>query len=192
MELAIEDALSRSIRLPLSSFNLIGIPDLLNVTGEWVVVVLGPREKVLISGGRDVDDWGRVRVVWNGEGSLWRVTCGSGRGEVSSITLTVSIITTGGWRLSFKESGVFVTPDRFSIPVSGLLGPRIDRSIVGEGGGGMSKGGGEFSCSGEGVVPVEFPWRGGDMAGVRDIVKGVGVGVGWLGLWSVVECERHA
>jgi hypothetical protein len=51
--------------------------------------------------------------------------CGSGRGDVSSITV-VSIVTTGGWRVAFKKSGVFVTPDRFSIAVSGLLGPSVD------------------------------------------------------------------
>jgi hypothetical protein len=106
------------------------------------------------------------------------VTCGSGRGEVSSITLTVSIVTIGSWGFSFKKSGVFITPDRFSISMSGLLGPCVDRSITGDGGGGMNKGGGEFSWSGEGVVPVELSCRVGDTAGVCDIVEGVDVGVG--------------
>ena len=81
--------------------------------------------------------------------------CCSGRGEVSSITLTVSIVTTGGWRAAFKKSGVFVAPDMFSISMSGLLGPCIDRFIIRDDGGGMYKGGGEFSWLGEGVVPVE-------------------------------------
>jgi hypothetical protein len=83
--------------------------------------------------------------------------CGSGRGDVSSMTVTVSIITAGGWRRAVKECGVLVAPDSFSISMSGLLSPAADRPVIGEGGGGMNKGGGEFSCSGEGVVPVEFP-----------------------------------
>jgi hypothetical protein len=115
----------------------------------------------------------------------------SGRGDVSSITVMVLIITTGGRRGAFKESGVFVTPDMFSIPMSGLLSPCVDRPVTGEGGGGMSKGGGEFSCSGEGVVPVDLSWRGGDVVGVRDIVKVVGVGVDCLRFWLIVECGRH-
>jgi hypothetical protein len=76
---------------------------------------------------------------------------------VSSITVTVSIVTTGGWRVTFKKSGVFVTPDMFSISVSGLLTPSVNRTISGDGGGGMNKGGGEFSWFGEGVVPVDLP-----------------------------------
>jgi hypothetical protein len=110
---------------------------------------------------------------------------------VSSITIAVSVIAAGGGRTAFKKSGVFVAADRFSIFVSGLLGPSIDRSIVGEGGGGMNKGGGEFSWFGEGVVPVEPSCRVGDAAGVCDIVEDVGVSVGWGGFWSVVECGRH-
>jgi hypothetical protein len=103
----------------------------------------------------------------------------------------MSIVAAGGWRLSFKKSGVFVTPDRFSIPVSGLLGPCVDQSITGDDRGGMGKGGGEFSCSGEGVVPVDLSWGVRDAAGVCDIVEDVGVGVGRLRLWSVVECGGH-
>jgi hypothetical protein len=110
---------------------------------------------------------------------------------VSSITVTVSIVTTGVWRAAFKKSGVLVAPDSFSILVSGLLTPCVDRPVAGEGGGGMNKGGGEFSCSGEGVVPVDLPWRVGDVAGVRDIVEDVGVSVGCLRFWSVVECGGH-
>jgi hypothetical protein len=106
------------------------------------------------------------------------VICGLGRGDVSSITVTVFIVTTGGWRGLFKKSGVLVTPNRFSIFMSGLLGPCVDRSIVGDAGGRMYKGGGEFSCSGEGVVPVDPSCRVGDAVGVRDIVKDIGVGVG--------------
>jgi hypothetical protein len=70
----IEDDVLGSIGLSPSLRDLVLVPDLLNVRGEWEAVILGPNEEVLISGGRDVDDWGRVRVVWNGEGSLWRVT----------------------------------------------------------------------------------------------------------------------
>jgi hypothetical protein len=55
----------------------------------------------------------------------------------------------------------------------------------------MNKGGGEFSWFGEGVVPVEPLCRVGDAAGVYDIVKDVGVSVGWLWFWSVVECRGH-
>jgi hypothetical protein len=82
---------------------------------------------------------------------------GSGRGDVSSITATVLIVATGTCRAAFKKSGVFVAPDSFSILVSGLLTPSIDRPVAGEGGGGMNKGGGEFSCSGEGVVLIDLP-----------------------------------
>jgi hypothetical protein len=82
---------------------------------------------------------------------------GSGRGDVSSITVTVFIVTAGTCRAAFKESGVLVAPDSFSISVSGLLSPAADRPVAGEGGGGMNKGGGEFSCLGEGVVPVDLP-----------------------------------
>ena len=77
---------------------------------------------------------------------------------MSSITVSVFIVTTGTCRAAFKKSGVLVAPDSFSISMSGLLSPSIDRPVAGEGGGGMNKGGGEFSCSGEGVVPVDLPW----------------------------------
>jgi hypothetical protein len=77
---------------------------------------------------------------------------------VSSITIAVLIVAAGIRMAAFKESRVFVASDMFSISMSGLLGLCIDRSIGGEGGGGMIKGGGEFSCSGEGVVPVDLPW----------------------------------
>jgi hypothetical protein len=153
----IEDDVLTSIGLSPSLRDLVLVSDPLNVRGEWKAVVFGPYEEVLVSGGRDVDDWGRVRVVRNGEGSLWRVMCGSGRGDVSSITVTVSIVTVGGWSRAVKECGVFVAPDSFSISVSGLLSPAADRPVAGEGGGGMNKGGGEFSWSGEGVVPVDLP-----------------------------------
>jgi hypothetical protein len=83
---------------------------------------------------------------------------GSGRGDVSSITVAVFVVAAGTRRTSFKKSGVFVAPDTFSISMSGLLSPSIDRPVAGEGGGGMNKGRGEFSCSGEGVVPVDLPW----------------------------------
>jgi hypothetical protein len=73
MELAIEDILSIFIRLSLTLLDLILIPDSLNVRGEWEPIILGPNEEVLISGRRDRDNWGRVRVVWNGDGSLWSV-----------------------------------------------------------------------------------------------------------------------
>jgi hypothetical protein len=152
----IEDDVLRSIGLSPSLCNLELVPDSLNVRGEWKAVVLGPNEEVLVSGGRDGNDWGRVRVVWDGEGSLWSVTWGSGRGDVSLIMVTVFIITAGSRAAASKESGVFVTPDTFSISMSGLLSPSIDRPIAGEGGGGMNKGGGEFSWSGEGVVPVDL------------------------------------
>jgi hypothetical protein len=82
---------------------------------------------------------------------------GSGRGDMSSITVTVFIVTAGTCRVAFKKSGVLVAPDSFSISMSGLLSPSTDRPVAGEGGGGMNKGGGEFSWSGEGVVPVELP-----------------------------------
>jgi hypothetical protein len=68
-----EDDVFSSIRLPPPLFNLELVSDPLNVRGEWEAVVLSPYEKVLVSGGRDGNDWGRVRVVWNGDGSLWRV-----------------------------------------------------------------------------------------------------------------------
>jgi hypothetical protein len=55
----------------------------------------------------------------------------------------------------------------------------------------MSKGGGEFSWSGEGVIPVDPFCRVGDAAGVFDIVEDLSVGVGILGFWSVVECGGH-
>jgi hypothetical protein len=84
--------------------------------------------------------------------------CCSGRGDVSSIMIAVSIVTIGFWRTAFKKSRVLVAPDSFSIVVSGLLSPSADRPVAGEGGGGMNKGGGEFSCSGEGVVPVDLSW----------------------------------
>jgi hypothetical protein len=103
----------------------------------------------------------------------------------------MSIITAGGRRVSFKKSGVLVAADMFSISMSGLLGPCIDRSIAGDSGGGMNKGGGEFSWSGEGVVPVDPLCGVGDAAGVCDIVKDIGVGVGRLRFWSVVECGGH-
>jgi hypothetical protein len=119
------------------------------------------------------------------------VICDSGRGDVSSITIAVSFIAVGGRRVSFKKSGVFVAPDMFSISMSGLLGPCVDRPIAGDGGGGMNKGGGEFSCSGEGVVPVDPSCGVGDAVGVCDIVKDIGVSVGWLGFCSVVECGGH-
>jgi hypothetical protein len=105
--------------------------------------------------------------------------------------MAVSIIGTGSRTAAFKESGVFVAPDMFLISMSGLLSPSIDRPISGDGGGGMNKGGGEFSCSGEGVVPVDLACRVGDTAGICDIVKDVGVSVGWLAFWSIVECGGH-
>ena len=117
--------------------------------------------------------------------------CASGRGDVLLIMVMMSIVTAGGWRGLFKKSGVLVTPDMFSIFMSGLLGPSVDRSIVGDGGGGVNKGGGEFSWSGEGVVPVDPSCRVGDAAGVCDIVEDVGVSIGWLRFWSVVECGGH-
>jgi hypothetical protein len=172
-------------------FDLIVIPDSLNVRGKCMVVELGPNEKVLISGRWDGDNWWWVRVVCNGDGSLWRVSDRLGRGDVSLITVMVLIITSGGRGLSFEEWGVLVGADMFLISMSGLLGPCIDRSITGDGGGGMNKGGGEFSWSGEGVVPVEPSCRVGDAMGVRDIVKDISVGVGWLGFWLVVECGGH-
>jgi hypothetical protein len=94
-----------------------------------------------------------------------------------SITVTMSAITAGGGRVLFKECGVFVAADMFSILMSGLLGPCIDRSIAGDGSGGMNKGGGEFSWSGEGVVLVEPSCQVGDATGVCDIVKDISVGV---------------
>jgi hypothetical protein len=154
----IEDDVLGPVGLPPSLCDLVLIPDSLNIRGEWKAVVLGPNEEVLVSGGRDGDDWGRVRVVWNGDGSLWSVTWGSGRGDRSSTTVTVFIVTAGSRAVASKESGVFVAPDTFSILMSGLLSPSIDRPVAGEGGGGMNKGGGEFSWSGEGVVPVDLPW----------------------------------
>ena len=111
---------------------------------------------------------------------------------MSSITVAMSIIGTGSRTAAFKESGVLVAPDSFAISVSGLLRPRVDRPVAGDGGGGMYKGGGEFSWFGEGVVPVDPSCRIGDSADVCDIVKGVGVCVGWIGFWSVVESGRHA
>jgi hypothetical protein len=117
--------------------------------------------------------------------------CDAGRGDMLSITTVVSIVTTGGWRVAFKKSGVFVTPDMFLISMSGLLSPSVDRPVAGDGGGGMNKGGGEFSWSGEGVVPVDLSCRVGDVAGVYDIVEDVGVVVGWLSFCLVVECGGH-
>jgi hypothetical protein len=70
MELTIEDTLSISIGSSPTLFDLILIPDSLNVRGEWEAVILGPNKEVLISGRWDRDDWGRVRVVWDGDGSL--------------------------------------------------------------------------------------------------------------------------
>jgi hypothetical protein len=55
----------------------------------------------------------------------------------------------------------------------------------------MNKGEGEFSWSGEGVVPVDPSCRVRDAAGVRDIIEGVSVSVGWLSFCSVVECGGH-
>jgi hypothetical protein len=104
---------------------------------------------------------------------------------------TVFIVTAGTRRGLFKESRVFVAPDMFSISVSGLLSPSVDQPVSGDGGGGMNKGGGEFSCSGEGVIPVDPSCRVGDAAGVRDIVEFVDVSVALLGFCSVVECGRH-
>src|SRR5947208_7816800 len=117
--------------------------------------------------------------------------CGLGRGDVSLITTAVSVVTAVRRMAAFKESGVFVAADKFLIFVSGLLGPSVDQPIAGDGGGGMNKGGGEFSWFGEGVIPVDPSRRVGDSAGVCDIVKGVGVCVGWIGFWSVVESGRH-
>jgi hypothetical protein len=71
--------------------------------------------------------------------------CDAGRGDMLSIMTAVLIITTGGWRVAFKKSGVFVTPVMFSILMSGLLSLSVDRPVAGDGGGGMNKGGGEFS-----------------------------------------------
>jgi hypothetical protein len=117
--------------------------------------------------------------------------CGSGRGDVSSITVAMLIVGAGSRTAAFKESGVLVASDMFSISVSGLLRPRVDRPVAGDGGGGMYKGGGEFSWFGEGVIPVDPSCGIGDSAGVCDIVKGVGVCVGWIGFGSVVESGRH-
>ena len=44
IELTMEDVLSVSIRSPPALFNLILIPNSLNVSGEWVAVILGPYE----------------------------------------------------------------------------------------------------------------------------------------------------
>jgi hypothetical protein len=53
IELTIEDALSISIGSSLALFDLVLIPDSLNVKGEWTAVILGPNKEVLVSGGWD-------------------------------------------------------------------------------------------------------------------------------------------
>ena len=84
---------------------------------------------------------------------------GFGREDVSSTTvvaLSIAGVRRGG--LLFSEGGAVIDREAFAIFVSGDLTPYVDRSIAGDSGGGMNKGGGEFSCSGEGVVPVDLPW----------------------------------
>jgi hypothetical protein len=49
-----------------------------------------------------------------------------------------------------------MVPERFSILVSEDLTPCIDQSIIGKGGGGMNKGGGEFSFSDDGAVEYKL------------------------------------
>src|SRR5947208_11163856 len=82
-------------------------------------------------------------------------------------------------------------PKRFLISMSGLLTPCIDQSITGDSGGGMNKGGGEFSWSGEGVIKIELSVTMSDSAGVKDIVDGVCVGEGRFWFWAIVESGRH-
>jgi hypothetical protein len=65
-----EDDVFASIGSSPSLLDLVLIPDSLNVRGEWEEVVLGPYKKVLVSGSRDGKDWGGVRVIWDGDGSL--------------------------------------------------------------------------------------------------------------------------
>ena len=68
-----------------------------------------------------------------------------GRGDVLSMMVALTIAgTRGGGSLS-EKCGVVVGPERFAISISALLSLCIDRSIAGDGGGGMYKGGGEFS-----------------------------------------------
>jgi hypothetical protein len=191
IELAIEGALSIPIRSPLSLFDLILISDSLNVRGEWEAVGLGPNEEVLLSGGWDWNDGRGIRVVWNGEGSLWRLSDGFGRGDVSSTTVTLIMAGMRGGGSSSEECGVFVGPERFTISMSGLLSLCVDRSIAGDSGGGMYKGGGEFSWFDPGVIPIDLSWGTGDAAGVFDIVDDFSVSESGSWFWSIVECRGH-
>jgi hypothetical protein len=75
-----------------------------------------------------------------------------------SSMMVVTLIMTGmrGGGLSFSEGGTVVEWEVFLIFMSGDLTPCMDQSIAGDGGGGINKGGGEFSWSGEGLVPVDL------------------------------------
>jgi hypothetical protein len=134
------------------------MPSPRKVKGEWREGLLAPNEAFRLSGGQDDDDGGWVGLIWNTDG---RGKGGFRRGDVSSMTV-VTVITMGVVIAACKrglfpsEGGTVVDREAFSIFVSGDLTPCMDRSIVRDGGGGMNKGGGEFSWSGEGLVPVDL------------------------------------
>ena len=95
-------------------------------------------------------------MVDGGNDGCWR------RGDISSTS--VVIVTAGGARVDGISSGVFWgeggwnvgSCKGFAMSLNGDLTPDEDRSVSLECLGGMNKGGGEFSLSEEGGVPVEL------------------------------------
>ena len=83
-------------------------------------------------------------------------------GDISSTS--VVMVTAGGARVDGVSFGVFWgeggwdvgSCEGFAMSLSGDLTPDEDRSVPLECLGGMNKGGGEFSLSDEGGVPVEL------------------------------------
>ena len=156
MELTIEGVLSCPLGLVNHSSNMRVMPSLQKVKGKWREGLLAPNEAFHLSGSRDDDNGGWVRLIpiGNMDG---RGRGGSGRGDVSSTTVVTLIMTGVRWGGLFSsEGGTMVEWEAFSIFMSGDLTPCMDQSITGDGGGGMNKGGGEFSWFGEGLVPVDL------------------------------------
>ena len=95
-------------------------------------------------------------MVDGGSAGCWR------RGDISSTS--VVMVTAGGARVDGVSSSVFWgeggwdvgSCEGFAMSLSGDLTPDEDRSVSLECLGGMNKGGGEFSLSDEGGVPVKL------------------------------------
>ena len=104
-----------------------------------------------------VSGWDRIWIWDGGRAGCWRrgdisstsvVTMTGGGARVDGVSFAGAIWGEGGWDIGSCEG--------FAMSLRGDLTPDEDRSISLECLGGMNKGGGEFSLSDEGGVPVEL------------------------------------